>query len=254
MAKGAICCFVIASVAFPATGPGAPLGVISRVYKSVEGLHAIPITQLEEHIPVYLILLPTMALSSGIFQEGKEKKRNDITFGAEIRTRVTKQNKECIDFLGYPAVQCHTADKPPGQSSNCKRRLILWPNLTHGAFYYSGRRSNGLVDECGLTVSNFRLTQITKKQGPFVAKSIPDCTSATVHYSQIANPVALAETPLCGYTPPAARRAPPLHWKTRHFAPSFFSNVFDVVTEEHHSKRGNQGLLVSQNSMLVTSK
>jgi len=35
MAKGAICCFVIASVAFAATGPGAPLGVILRAHKSI---------------------------------------------------------------------------------------------------------------------------------------------------------------------------------------------------------------------------
>jgi len=78
-----------------------------------------------EPIPVYLMLLPTMAPSSGIFQEGKEKKRDHITFGAEIRIWVAKQNKDCIDFPGYPAVECHTADKPPGQFQNCKRRLIL---------------------------------------------------------------------------------------------------------------------------------
>jgi len=127
MAKGAICCFVMASIAFAATSPGAPLGVILRVHKSVlvrvlclsrqevsgnrgsqeiwqkksmgttcnftsilsklsgyflpgtsRGL-ACDLCRIKlevEPIPVYLILLSTMALSSGIFQEGKEKKRN----------------------------------------------------------------------------------------------------------------------------------------------------------------------------------
>jgi len=74
----------------------------------------------------------------------------------------------------------------------------------HCPFYYSGR-SNALSyssNKCGLTVSNFRLMQITKKQGPFVAKSLPGVLNEYCSPPQIANPVALAETPLCGYTPP----------------------------------------------------
>ncbi|RPB05363.1 hypothetical protein L873DRAFT_786448 [Choiromyces venosus 120613-1] len=117
----------------------------------------------------------------------------------------------------------------------------------HSPFYYS-RRSNGWVNKRGLTVSNFRLMQTTKRQG--IRKFLAYCTllSNNQYHSSGKGLVVRLH-------PTDARKAPRIRWKTCHFAPSFFSNVFASVTEEHHSKSGNQGFpCFTGNSMLASER